>query len=215
MYRAYRTHRYFIILVCVLLLVCVPPLAAHHFKGLPHFNYFENYPQIPQDEFLGQSGDYECSIVIYDFQGIDKTEAQMPDKVCFYMVIFNLRQNNVYKGALKMEIMNGDRVIYTEDKKSAVEENIYTIQRNLSDNGNYTMRVSLQDGEHTQAGQNTQITVPFVLSSQKIPWGPWVAAIMLLCVVTAIVGSRRARVRMDRKQDVQSRTGPQLTKEEQ
>ncbi len=56
-----RSSMFFI----VLLLLWAPPLAAHHFKGLPHFNYFENYPQIPQDEFLGQFGDYECSLVIY------------------------------------------------------------------------------------------------------------------------------------------------------
>ena len=32
---------------------------AHHFKGMPHFAYFENYPQAPQDEYLAQAGEYE------------------------------------------------------------------------------------------------------------------------------------------------------------
>ncbi len=35
---------------------------AHHFKGLPHYNYFENYPQVPEEEFIGEVGDYEVSL---------------------------------------------------------------------------------------------------------------------------------------------------------
>ena len=53
----YRLGR--LCLQTVLLCVCVPVLFAHHFKGMPHFNYFENYPQIPQEDFIVQSGDYE------------------------------------------------------------------------------------------------------------------------------------------------------------
>ncbi len=188
-----------VVSVMVLLLVVVPPLAAHHFKGLPHFNYFENYPQIPQDEFLGQSGDYECSLVIYDFQGIDKREAEMPDKVCFYLVIFNLRENSIYAGAIDMDIMDDDKIVYSEHKNQAVEENIYTTQRNLGDDGDYALRVRLADGK------GTEIMVPFVLSSQKIAWGKWVALIMVFSVVIAAVGSRRTRVRMDRKENARQR----------
>ena len=185
--------RWSVIFVIVLLL-WAPPLAAHHFKGLPHFNYFENYPQIPQDEFLGQMGDYECSLVIYDFQGIDKGEALMPDKVCFYLVVFNLRMNNIYNGAVNIEILNNDRQIYSEFMEAAVEENIYTMQENLTGTGRYSLRVILNDAERTK------IMVPFVLSSQKIPWGKYIGLIMIICVVMVIVGSRRARVKMDRKQ---------------
>jgi len=35
-------------------LVTAPSTEAHHFKGLPHFNYFENYPQVPQEEYIWQ-----------------------------------------------------------------------------------------------------------------------------------------------------------------
>jgi hypothetical protein len=39
------------------MMMVVLPLHAHHFKGLPHYNYVENYPQTPEEEILGQSGD--------------------------------------------------------------------------------------------------------------------------------------------------------------
>ena len=50
---------------CITLFICclgLSPAFGHHFKGLPHFSYFENYPQVPQDEFLAQAGNYECSL---------------------------------------------------------------------------------------------------------------------------------------------------------
>ncbi len=42
-------------MLVLLLSIALAPatVSAHHFKGLPHYSYFENYPQIPQDEFVG------------------------------------------------------------------------------------------------------------------------------------------------------------------
>ena len=54
--------------VVLFLVVMAACARAHHFKGLPHYNYFENYPQVPEEEFLGEVGSYEVSLVVYDFQ---------------------------------------------------------------------------------------------------------------------------------------------------
>lgn len=54
--------------------------AAHHLKGLPHYNYFENYPQVPEEEFVGEVSDYEVSLVVYDFQGINRDNVDSPDR---------------------------------------------------------------------------------------------------------------------------------------
>ena len=76
--------RVLMLLVSVSLLG-VGSVAAHHFKGLPHYNYFENYPQVPEEEFLGQAGDYEVSLVVYDFQGIDRENVEDPDNVRLFL----------------------------------------------------------------------------------------------------------------------------------
>ena len=55
------------VLLIPFLVVMVGSASAHHFKGLPHYNYFENYPQVPEEEFLGDAGNYEVSLVLYDF----------------------------------------------------------------------------------------------------------------------------------------------------
>lgn len=128
----------------------------------------------------------------------------MPDKVCFYLVLFNLRINGVYAGPLLVEIMDGETTIYSEKMSSAVEENIYTLQRNLGDAGDYSLRLTLEDKDRTV------IDVPFILSSQRIAWGLWVSLVMITCVVVVIIGSRRARVRLDRQQNAQSKQRNQV-----
>lgn len=87
--------------------VCPLGLWAHHFKGLPHYNYFENYPQVPEEEFLGQSAGYEFSLVVYDFQGIKRENLDAPNTVRLFLVIFELLSGNVYTGPVTLEVMDG------------------------------------------------------------------------------------------------------------
>ena len=175
------------------LLLIVVAAHAHHFKGLPHFNYFENYPQIPQEEFLGQAGDYEFSLVLYDFQGLKKEDLQMPDDARLYLVAYDLRQDRVYSGAALLEILDGGKPVLTARKERAEEENIYALHGALLPEGSYALRVTLLEGEQVQA------LIPFALSSQKVRWGRWVTAGLVGRVVAAAVGARRARVVQDRK----------------
>ena len=173
---------------------------AHHFKGLPHFSYFENYPQVPQEEYLGQEGEFEFSLVIYDFQGIKKEDVQQPDDVRLFLVIFNLRENKVYNGPLTLDILDRGRSIYSEEFSSSVEESIYTFQRALPPSGKYSLGITLHDGSKLRA------TIPFTLSSQKVHWGKWVAGLMFVLVTIVAIGSRKARIKMDRKSNTKLRT---------
>lgn len=195
-------RRYFpsrLISLCVAFLCLFPiALAAHHFKGLPHYNYFENYPEIPEEEFLGQVGDYEVSLVVYDFQGIQRENVDDPDMVRMFLVIFNLRNNDIYGGPLTFEILDRGKVVHTERHKSSELENLYSMHQNLPDTGKYSLRMTLHD-----AG-DLQCVIPFQLSSQKIHWGKWVAGVLLVLIVVAAVGARRARVLMDRREGVRS-----------
>ncbi len=56
----------FSVLLAAAWLLAVSAASAHHFKGLPHYNYFENYPQVPEEEFIGEVGDYEVILTVED-----------------------------------------------------------------------------------------------------------------------------------------------------
>jgi hypothetical protein len=179
--------------MCLLVVLLTPePIAAHHFKGLPHFNYFENYPQVPQEEYLWQEGDHEFSLVIYDFQGIEKSEAEQPDNARLYLVIWSLRENRIYSRSITASILDNGAPIHSRHFPTAVEENIYSLHHPLPETGSYSLQVELDDG--------TVATIPFKLSSQKVPWGKWVGGILVVLVMIVAAGSRRARVIQDRRE---------------
>ena len=187
---------------CVrLLLICVAPLALisstapHHFKGLPHFSYFENYPQVPQDEYLGRVGHFETSLMIYDFQGITKMDAEQPDDVRMYLVLFDLLKNQTYKGPLTLRVMDGDTPLTAKKFKHSEEESLYAFTRKLPEEGDFSLEIQLDNG--------TSLTdrVPFLLSSQRVAWGKILGIALGVLVVVAAWGSRRVRVMQDRREN--------------
>lgn len=185
----------FRVAVSFLLLSMSPlPLLAHHFKGLPHYNYFENYPQVPEEEFLGQTGEYELSLVVYDFQGINRADVPDPDKVRLYLLIFSLDRNKVYQGALTLDILDRGKSVHSVRHESADLENIYSLHWDLPDTGRYALKVTLLDE------QGIQCEIPFRLSSQKIHWGKWVGLALLLLIIVTAIGGRKARIALDRKE---------------
>ena len=171
-------------------------LDAHHFKGLPHFSYFENYPQIPVDEYIGQCDSYEFSLVIYDFLGINKQDAEQPDDVRLFLVIFNLLENKTYQGPLTLKVMNGDTEVQSKYFTNSVEESIYTLQRKLSESGDFSLKVILHDSAGDIEG-----SIPFLLSNQKINWALWISGSLCLIILLVGYGSRQARLKQDRKEN--------------
>jgi len=186
--------------IYILIIIAIIPLAlySHHYKGLPHYSYFEHYPQVPVEEFLGQAGEYEISLVVYDFQGFDKKDVQQPDDVRLYLIIFNLQNNKVYSGRVLLEIMDDDKVIHSIEKEQAAEENVYHANRKLSGSGNYSLRITLKDEN------NKTSVIPFQLSSQKTGWGKWIGLALLVLVIVAAYGSRKKRILMDRRENLGS-----------
>ncbi len=166
---------------------------AHHFKGLPHYNYFETYPQVPEEEFLGQAGQYELSLVVYDFQGINREKVEAPDNVRLFLLIFNLLNNRIYQGPLTLELLDRGQPVHTVKFNSADLENIYSLHREMPDTGDYSLRLTLH------AENDLQCTIPFLLSTQKIHWGKWVGLILFVLIAVAAVGARKARVTQDRR----------------
>lgn len=182
---------------------------AHHFKGLPHFNYFENYPQIPQEEFIGQSGNYEFSLVLYDFQGIKKSDALQPEDARLYLAIYDLIKNKTYQGPLELQILLDGKILYRKSYKSSVEESIYTLQEKLPPTGKYSLKI-IGRGESKLTGE-----IPFVLSAQKIHWGKWIAGVLVLLTIILIVGARKARLIIDRKENNKEKNRQQKINQEE
>jgi len=131
--------------------------------------------------------------VIYDFQGITRDDAEQPDDARLYVVVWSLRDNGIYGGPLSFVVLDGDDPVYEEAFAGPAEEMIYAMQCRLPDTGRYSLRVSAGEGAGPQA------MIPFKLSSQKTPWGRWMAGILLVLVVIVAMGSRRARVVQDRR----------------
>ncbi|NNE06928.1 MAG: hypothetical protein HKN20_00060 [Gemmatimonadetes bacterium] len=172
---------------------------GHHFKGLPHYSYYEHYPQVPQEEFLGQEGQYEYSLVLYDFQGLNQADMEQPDNARLYLIIFNLRANDVYEGPLTLAICDRDAVVYEEVFAGPEEECVYALQQDLPSTGKYSLLVTLGDGS------DQEVRIPFRLSSQKTYWGRKVAGALALLILVVAVGSRRARVMQDRRASARRR----------
>ena len=177
----------------------VGDVMGHHFKGLPHYNYFENYPQIPEEEFIGQAGDYETSLVVYDFQGINRDKVEHPDNVRLFLVIFNLLDNRVYGGPLTLEILDRDEVVHTHRFEAAELENLYGMHKELSPEGKYALRMTLHDEN------DLQCVIPFRLSSQIVHWGRWIAGVLVVLLIIAGFGARVARVKEDRREELRKR----------
>ena len=172
-------------------------IKAHHFKGLPHYGYFENYPQTPVDEYLGQAGDFEFFLVIYDFQGFQKEEVERPDDIRLFLNVYNLREDKAYSGPLVMEIYDEERMLVKVPKDSSEQESLYYFNRVLPQSGHYSLRVRVLHGD----GKETLGVIPFKLSSQKISWGKWLILGLITLVGFVAFGSRKARIKKDRQEN--------------
>lgn len=179
-------------LAAALVLLLAAPAGAHHFKGLPHSNYFQNYPQIPQEEFVGQEGRYELSLVLYDFQGLAPQSLDQPDDARLFLIVYDLLADTVYAGPARLEVLDGDAPVHTEIAAGPQEENVYHLRATLPAAGDYALRVHLLD-------EGLVTTIPFALSSQQVRWGRWVAAGLAGLLLVAAAGARRARVVADRR----------------
>ncbi len=71
--------------------------AAHHFLGIPHYKYGEEYPQIPYMEVLAQVGPND--LVFTHFPGFPKPG----DSVRFKLYVRNRETGEVFRDRLRVE----------------------------------------------------------------------------------------------------------------
>lgn len=168
---------------------------AYHFKGLPHYNYFENYPQTPEEEYHGNAGGFEFSLAVFDLQGINKEMAETPDNVRLFLLAYNSRTTKLHNGPLELSLRSGGKEVRAEKFDSADEENIYSILHELDPSKKHSLHITIPGHEIPVSCE-----IPFQLSSQETHWGLAVWGSLFLLITIAAIGARRSRIREDRRQ---------------
>ena len=156
--------------------------SAHHYKGLPHYSYFDNYPQVPILEFIAERPDYEMFVTIYNFQGLDLEMVNSPQDVRFYAYFFDVGNNRIYRGKVDFRITShGDEIFVSKDRDPE-QENIYVLQLKIKEQDDLVLQASFlgSKGEQVKINLPIQITETFF---QK--YGVYLIITLFFMVVTS------------------------------
>ena len=137
---------------------------AHHNKGLPHYGYFENYPQVPTEEYVRIDGRWEVGATIFNFQGLDAREtSDTPNDVKFFAYVYDLEQDRGYEGPLRMDIVYEGEVVSSFERLDPDGEGVYISRETLPHSGEYELVFTFPEG---------YATLPFAvdLASDSVDW---------------------------------------------
>jgi hypothetical protein len=137
----------FYIINLIGLLLTVESARAHHYKGLPHNNYFENYPQVPTLEFLHEDDKWEIFLTVFNFQGINLESVEDNDMVRFYIFLYDLKADKVYRKTTRMDILSRGKVVYSSESHDPEEESIYSIHQKLKYQDELELHVHFKDSD--------------------------------------------------------------------
>lgn len=184
-----RAKRQLPVVAGVLLSLLVTQTAfAHHNKGLPHYGYFANYPQVPTEDYVNIDGHWEIGAVLFNFQGMERRNSDTPNDVKIYLYLYDLRADRGYMGALDVDIMKDGEVVSSFDRLQVDEESVYSTRETLPESGDYELVAHMADGD---------VHLPFhvELASDQINW--WLVGGLglpvLLVFGLALYGKRRRR----------------------
>ncbi len=184
-----------------LLFLLIPATAlAHHNKGLPHYGYFENYPQVPTEENVVIKGHWEMGSVVFNFQGYDRRTADTPNDVKFFTYLYDLDTDQNYVGAVDFEIRLDGKVVSRFSRQTVDEETIYSTRETLPESGDYQLVAIPRD-----TAKRVEIALPFRvdLGDGSVSW-PLIGAIglpVLFVFGLALLGrTKKARARRMRAQ---------------
>lgn len=125
---------------------------AHHNKGLPHYGYYENYPQVPTEEYVIIDGRWEMGAVIFNFQGYDLREtSDTPDDIKIYLYLYDLEKDENYVEAVDFVVRNSDGETVAEYLRAKVdEEAVYSTRERLPESGDYEIVAYLDTNPPTR-----------------------------------------------------------------
>lgn len=164
---------------------------AHHVRGLPHYGYAENYPQVPTKEVRGVAGEYDFNIASYFFEGLRRQKSDTPNDMQLYVWLRHTRTGQSYRGPLTLRVMEGEETLATYERQAPDEEVVYKIRYAYGGSHRFTLAVEARDDGNTHHGQ---VVIP-------IGEGAWttyylaVAGLLFLGIGAAALRTGRLRRR--------------------
>ena len=151
-------------------LVVAGTASAHHNKGLPHYGYFENYPQVPTEEFIDEIGRWEVGAVFFNFQGMRRETSDTPDDVRIFAYLFDLEAQRGYRGPLDLRVETEDgQLVERFTRTEADQEGVYVVRLTLPSSGTYRLVYEVPvDGDK----QDVPLRFEVNLEADRIPWMP-------------------------------------------
>jgi hypothetical protein len=137
---------------------------AHHYKGLPHYNYFDNYPQVPILEYIEETPEYEAFVTIYNFQGLDLGMVEAPDDVRFYVYLYNIQRGISHLGPANFDIYSHGKLMHRFVEMVQEEESIYTLRSTIKEQDNLLLKISFTDPD----GKDVVIDIPIEITESFI-----------------------------------------------
>lgn len=163
------------------LAVALPTAAsAHHNKGLPHYGYFENYPQVPTEEFIRYDGRWEFGATLFNFQGLKRETSDTPNDVRIFAYVYDLEKDEAYEGALEMAVELDGAVVETFGRLRPDEETVYRTRVTLPESAIYYVTFTFTvDGEPVKLSLPVRVD----LAADRVNWvlvGGMLGALALL-----------------------------------
>lgn len=181
-------------LFCFALAAAAPTAMAHHNKGLPHYGYFENYPQVPTNEFIDEVGRWEIGTVLFNFQGLQRRTSNTPDDVRFFAYVYDLKEDRGYKGPITLHLeLDGERIA-THSREASDEEGVYVIRQTVPSTAEYDL---IYEFEVDGVVQSVPLEVYVDLDADSVPWamiGMAGGALGLLFLIS-LAGRKKPTVR--------------------
>jgi ferredoxin-type protein NapH len=167
---------------------------AHHNKGLPHYGYFENYPQVPTQEFIDEDERWEVGAVLFNFQGLERRTSDTPTDVRIFAYIYDLQENHGYKGPLTLHLHHNDQRIVSFERVAADPEGVYTVRYTMPETDWYELVFEIPVEDDVAI---IPLDIHVDLSSGDLSW--WLlggaGALLLLTFGLANTGRRAKAVR--------------------
>ena len=130
---------------------------SHHIRGLPHYSYKENYPQVPTVEETRINGNYE--IVFSYFKIFDTGNIDLA------VYVKNRVTGKPYAGEISFTVFAGNERPEDTDAYTAEADmtNTYRVGWTYEKDGIYYLRISFNDDEGIER------TEEFLLQIGKVP----------------------------------------------
>lgn len=167
--------------------------AAHHNKGLPHYGYYENYPQVPTQEQIVVDGRWEMGATIFNFQGYERRDASAPNDVKFFVYLYDLETDESYEGPVDFELVIDGESVAQFSREEVDEELIYSTRETLPRTGDYELVAHVRD-----PARPATVRLGFFIDLEEdaISWGLILAIVLPLLPLfgLALLGrTRRAK----------------------